>query len=484
MSFRFQGLFIPGLLIWGFSLFLQAAEPAIVHDWGPFFAQWTDVHDNERSTILGPVRDEVTTPEGWHFQSWRPLWVNWNHEGDTVNRYEAVWPLWTMKRRGNQRTWRFILNFGTNWDIYDPNSRWRLWIMPFFFQGRDIHGEDYMALFPLWGTIREFFFWDSIQFRFWPIYTQSKMNENTATTWFWPILSRTKGPHIDRFRVFPLYGYSEHHRVGRKTFIMWPFWTSVRYTAPAGFGGGWILFPITGHVKLANQETFWFLPPIFRITKGEEQTRFFGPWPIVQQGKGQVDKFYLFPLFGSKTIGSVEKNFFLWPLFTGDHIEGSLSTKRRSFILGFLYQYFRETPHNFETHPELDSTWTKVWPFFTHLTKEQGRIQKTVIPEFNVMRDGPIERNYAPFWQLYVREQVGEDVDTRILWGLWRSASRGEEYKYRSLFPLVSWSREEDGGHWSIGKGLISRRVEDGKKSWRLLYLFRFGHKEESDAQP
>jgi hypothetical protein len=143
---------------------------------------------------------------------------------------------------------------------------------------------------------------------------KSQLNEIEATSYVWPFYSRTKGPGLERFRVFPFYGYSDKKGVGRKTFVMWPFWNQVRYTLPKSRGTGWILFPLLGHLKLTDQETWWFLPPIFRYTIGEEQNRLFGPWPIIQKGEGEVDKFYIFPLYGRKQHAGIDSRFLLWPI--------------------------------------------------------------------------------------------------------------------------------------------------------------------------
>lgn len=444
------------------------------YDWGPFAASWTDVHGNERQRVLGPIYDRTETPEGWEARAYRPVFHGWGHADKEVVRNEILWPLGAYRRRGASAYWRFLLTFRWNWDREDPDSRHRTWLFPFVFTGRSIEGREYFALFPLGGTVREFLFWDRIRFALFPLYVNSRINDVEARTWLWPFVSKTEGEGVRRFRVFPFYGYNEREGRGRKTFVLWPFWNQVRYTTPGASGFGWILFPIAGHLNLTNQETWWVIPPLFRVSVGEEQNRIFGPWPFFQRESGQTEKLYLWPLYGRKVIGHVDKRFFLWPLGQYEQIAREESTTTRTHLLPFYRRYVNEVPPGGGGEVEA-SDWTKVWPLYSHLSKDRGAVRKTVFPDLNPMRGGPIERNFAPFWQWYVRQEADGDVDTEVLWGLYRGVKRGEAYQYRSLFPLFSWSREEEGGHFSLFKGLLSRRREGEEKRWRVLYLFQFG---------
>jgi hypothetical protein len=457
---------------------LAESSAVIAHDWGPFYSSWTDVHGNQRTRFLGPVGEHMVSPNQDTMNAFRPFFFNWTSENGDYRRSEVLWPIWTRRQREDSVYWRFLLTFFWNWDVQDADSRWRLWALPFYFQGRDTHGDSYAALFPLGGRIHEFFLWDRIDFTLFPLYVRSRMNEIEARSYLWPIYSRTTGPGVERFRVFPFYGYDDREGLGRKTFVMWPIWNQVHYTLPGSRGKGWILFPLLGHLKLTDQETWWVIPPIFRYSMGEEQNRLFGPWPIIQREEGEVDKFYIFPLYGRKSHAGTDQRFFLWPIGRYETSERQTGTKTKFHVVPFV-QRFTEQPSEAAGGEAASSSYTKIWPLFSHLTREGGDVRRLAFFDFNPLRGGPVERNFAPFWQIYVRSQVRDEVDTEVLWGLYRSAARGKDYRYRSLFPLLSWSREEEGGHFSFLKGLLGRRREDEKRVWQVLYLFRFGDKEE-----
>lgn len=479
MSLHRSPLPLTGLLAAVFFWTSLPGGEVFEHDWGPFFGEYEDVHGNHRVRYLGPVGDHKTHPDGDQVRAVRPFYhMGYQASGD-FRRTEYLWPVAVRRTRAESSYTRVLLNFYWNWDKDDPASAWRLWLLPFYFQGRSHSGESYAAFFPIYGTIREFFFWDRISFAVWPLWVESWKKDIHAKTLLWPFFSQTEGPGIRRFRIFPFYGFNEHEGLGRKSFYLWPFLTTVRYTLPGSSGTGWILFPLTGHLKLTDQETWWLLPPLFRFSRGEEQNRIFGPWPIFQKEEGEVDKFYLLPLYGHKRHAGVDKWLFFWPLGQAERSVRPLET-REKFRFFPLLQYFTETPHpDFPTETGRTS-YLKFWPLFQRYTEQDGDLRELRVFDFNPIRGGPVDRSYAPFWQIYSRSQVRDQVDTEILWGLYRSAQRGEDYRYRSLFPFFSWSREEEGGHFSILKGLVARRREGEQIQWRLLYLFRFGAREES----
>lgn len=456
------------------------SEPVIHYDWGPFASSWKDVYGNERTRFLGPVGETIRSPKDDTLVAVRPFYHSWYEDDADFRRTEMLWPIWVYRQRENSSYWRFLLNFYWNRDVTDSTSQWRLWVLPFYFQGRDVKGENYVALFPIAGSIHELFFWDKIDFALFPLFVKSKMRDIEATTFLWPFFSKTRGDNVKRFRIFPFYGYSEHKGIGRKTTVLWPFWTQVKYVLPESAGKGWILFPITGHLKLTNQETWWILPPIFRYSIGEDQNRLFGPWPFFQKEEGEVNKLYIFPLYGRKRHAGIDRTFFLWPLGQYETTTRDTGKKTKFHFIPFV-QHFREEPSDvMDEESEGKMSYTKIWPIYSHFTKEDGDWKRTAFFDFNPMRGGPVERSYSPFWQIYVRSQLKDQIDVEVLWGLYRSAKRGEDYRYRSLFPFFNYTKdtEEDVRHFQLFKGLLGRKRVGENKQWQLLYLFHFGDKE------
>ena len=440
----------------------------VFFDWGIFGASWTDIDGNQRRTVLGPFYEQANGDEGT-LSAIRPFWSGAysTRRDQTVN--EFLWPLANSRRDGAAWTWRFGTVMGFYDDVSDPNGRYRLWALPFYFQGRDKNGEDYRALFPIGGTINEFLGRDTNQFFLFPLYGRQVINDVETTNYLWPIFSRTIGDRDDRFRIFPIYGHSRREGMGEKRFVLWPFWTDVRYDWEGSKGQGWILFPLFGHLKLQDQESYWVIPPFFRYAVGEEgNSRLHGPWPFFQKTTGESEKLYIFPLAGEKKIGHVTKSFLLWPFVFRDKLERNEYTLTRNYVMPFLY-YFNKVPRNSE---EKASTYLKIWPFFSWEDGDRGQ-RLRMLELWPVRNQGSIERNLAPLWRLAQYQSNGTDSDTEILWGTYRRIKRGDEV-YTSIFPLYESQKNLGPPQfktWSVLKGLIGYERREKSRKVKLLYF-------------
>jgi hypothetical protein len=305
------------------------------------------------------------------------------------------------------------------------------------------------------------------------------MGDVKSSSFLWPIVSKTTGDRVERFRIFPFYGRSRVEGQWEKTFVLWPFWNSVRFLAP-GTGHGWVLFPLTGHLKTTAQETWWAIPPLFRYTRGEPENRIFGPWPFFQKSSGEdVDRFYLWPLYGHKKIKNTLRAYALWPL-CWYQVQDSVDRRlERSSVIPFLRStaVYEKTEGVLAEEPMRRRF--KLWPLFSYSrNREASRIH---VPDLNPSRGGHLEQNWASFWQVFRRERIGDDVDTELFWGLYRSVIRGETLRHRSLFPLVDWGRDAEGRRLNILKGLLGVESRDGNREFRVLYFLRFGGESPHD---
>jgi hypothetical protein len=242
-----------------------------------------------------PFYARVQTEEGSFFAV-RPLYSHTTAAEGAVR--DVFWPLYSRKEFKDEKSSRGLIFWFTHeFDVSSESPRYRRWLLPFYFQGRDVHGESYGALFPAGGTIREFLGRDEIRFVLFPVYANSRINEVRTTSVLWPIYSRTRGNGIQRDRVFPLYGKSVLEEKYEKKFVLWPFWNSAEYFYPGDSGKVWVLFPVCGRADLEKEQTLWLLPPFFRFTKGERQDRIFCPWPFIQKVDNErYDRIYLWPL--------------------------------------------------------------------------------------------------------------------------------------------------------------------------------------------
>ncbi len=464
------------------SVTAQASRTRPDYDFGPLASRTRDVNGNTRSRVLGPVWESASATQGWHMAALRPFYSAYEVPAQEVTGKDIAWPLSALRTRGDETLNRYLIFFNFKHD--DPNQvtgkrRYRFWLLPFYFQGRDKDGIEYHAVFPLGGTIREFAGRDEIKFVLFPIRVTTKLNELQSSSWLWPVFSRTTGDNVDMKRVFPLYGRYTRKGDFERKFILWPIWTQVRYDYPKSHGKGFILFPLFGHVKLSDQTTWWVLPPFFRYTKGITNDRIYAPWPFVQYSRGELDKLFLWPLWGHKKTAGLERSFYLWPIFWNEHVTRGEEVQHRVIVAPFFQNMKSSVPARPEEPARLRTQ--KLWPLYSY--RRAGEESRFRILELWPFGDAAaVERNWAPWWSLVSRTRQGENRDREVLWGLYRQQARADGGRYWSLFPLFDRFCEGDGTRgWSVLKGLLGSEGDDSHRQFRMLYFLRFGHAPETE---
>lgn len=428
-----------------------------------------------RTRILGPLwehRQEQAAKTNTTFGALRPFYSFQKGPGPDRAFYDYVWPLGVRRDIENKTSARILLAHFMNADRENPDSSWRFWLLPLYFQGTSDKGVDYLALFPLGGTIRGIFLQDRVSFCLFPLRWTTSLNDIEGGGWLWPIFAKSSGEDIERFRVFPFYGQSSLRDDFKKKYILWPFYTEARYGPNYGNGKAWILFPLTGHIKLDDQEGFWVLPPLFRFHRGEKQSTYYVPWPFIQIGHGEIDKFYVWPLFGTRKIDNHTKTFYLWPFINHRHMEDPLRDVNRWTAWPFWYSdtLTREKPK-----PSVEYTYRKFWPLFSYKAQEDER-RFRMLDLWPARDHEAVDRNWSPLWTLFESNARGPERETEFLWGLFRKHSIQNEYRYWSLFPFFDSKRylEEKDSEWNLLKGLIGREREANKTRWKFLYFIRW----------
>jgi len=463
----------------------RAVEPEqpFTFDLGFLASRHADVHGVMRLKMLGPLFEYGGDADGQRLIAVRPLYSRYDDPENERSRREILWPLHYDKTFRNEAGGRTLLAFWHDFDTGDKQSRYRFWIIPFYFQGRDAEGDAYWALFPVGGRIHEFLGQDEIAFWLFPLYLRHRVNEVETRAWLWPIYSRTEGKGIYRFRVFPIYGQSKHRDKYSKKFILWPFWTSAQYYYPGSSGYGYVLFPLYGRIKLDDQKSWSVFPPFFRYSRGDRVTWILAPWPLVQIRTGEVNQRYLWPLYGQKQMRGVNSRFFLWPLIFDEQVDRGEAIARRSYILPFYYaDVHRNRPIHAGEEGAVTHRYHKIWPLYSYL-RDGDQVRVRSLDLWPLKNTPSVERNWSPLWTIFSHVAAGENTDTEVLWGLYRRHTRGASEAYTSLFPFVEWGREERTRrrHWSLLKGLIGVERRDQVKHYRLLYVLKWQTGQEND---
>lgn len=417
------------------ALLLSAVPARASFDWDPFY-------------------ESQTASNGAAFQAWRPFYST------SVNgerwRKDYLWPIYTRKGFKDE-TYSRILFFGWTQDFSSDTDRNRTWIFPIYFQGTSAEGKKYFAIFPLGGTIYEFIGRDKIWFVLFPLFGRSRINDVQTTSVLWPIGSRTVGTGVYRFRIWPFYGKSTRANEFRKKFILWPLYNSVEYTNDRNPGKGFILIPIYGRITTERGVDQWFIAPFFRYSRGEEERIINAPYPFVQWSDGKVYKRYVWPLYGKKKVGTLTRQFWLWPILWKSRVDYLKTEQNRRAIVPF-FSYEKEVvkrPLDGYEAGDVRSRYWKLWPLMSWERKGDATRYR-LLDLWPLRETAGIERNWAPIWTLYRRERTPEAVSHHLLWGVYRQ------------------SKGDDSKEWSLLKGLAGYKRTGDERSFRLLF-FRFG---------
>lgn len=454
-------------------------------DWGFLYSRERSLSGTLHSQALGPFLEWSPEDEGDQYLALRPLFSQARDvDTDRLNR-EALWPLYmTREVRGGFSGRYLILSLYVNHDVDDPESPYRFWIIPFVFRGQGLNGEPYSALFPIGGSIRNFLLQDQIEFVFFPIWMRTRLNDIETRHWVWPIYKRGGGEGVYHVRVFPFHGRSIRHDDHARRYAFWPFWTWAESYRSGTEGKGYIFFPFWGHVNRAHERTFFLVPPFFRVSKGARVTTMHLPYPLVQVSRGEIQKTYLWPLWGEKSMPGTWSSFFLWPICYQQRVDKGNTVFHRALILPFVHSFRYEIPPETDAgSPEIIRSHFKLWPLFGY-QRDGDRSRFRTLALWPLKDTAAVERSYAPFWSLYERRRQGDATRSELLWGLARHHRTGDEERYVSVFPFFQYHRADAAAEncsFSILKGLVGYERREGRAQVRLLYAFRFGQK---DHQP
>lgn len=446
-------------------------------DAGFLASRHEDAHGDVRLKMIGPFFEAAQSTQGWRLVAVRPFYSSLEDPAGGREREDFLWPLATRREIGSEESSRYLVFFHFKHGPEKPDRRYRFWLLPFYFEGRDASGIHYRAVFPLGGTIREFLGRDEIRFVLFPIRSTSRLNDLRTSNWLWPLISETEGQGVHRARVFPLYGRSVREGAYDKLFVLWPFYTQVRYEYPGSRGSGFILFPLYGHIKLEDQETWWLIPPFFRYTRGEKMNRVYMPWPFIQRDTGETERLVVWPLYGYRKYEGNQRVFIAWPIVWHERNQRGTEQREAWMVVPF---YFHSVTAEAGAPPR--KRYVKFWPFFSY--RRDGNASKFRMLELWPLADnGAVERNWAPLWTLYSSVRVGENVDRELLWGFHRDHRRGAAERLWTLFPVWEWHRSSAGASWELLEGLLGRERTNSGARWRVLYFWGF-EAESEDSQP
>jgi hypothetical protein len=454
--------------------------------------------DGYRSEGLGPFfYDEHN--EDSHVWAIPPFFSSVSSPGTDSAEIDFLYPIITYDRFGQEYRFQILQLFSlAGGGLQENQSKDRFTLFPIYFQQRStVSNENYTALFPVFGKLRNRLFRDEIDFVLWPLYVktkrrpgagsvgadeflsignrwaQSRRGDITTYNFIAPIFHLRYGDGLRGWQAWPLAGHelkmttlrtnawgdTETIPGFKKSFVLWPIWLQdYRNMGSTNESHYNALLPFyTSFRSPARDSTSYFWP--FGLTLTEDRARKYDEvdflWPVFAYARGEgktTTRFW--PLFGFSHNSFMERNFCAWPVYRYSRIHSDPLDRRRTQILFFLYSDKKEL----NTTTGNQSHRVDCWPLFT--SKHDGRgnssLQFLSLLEPVLAGSKSIERNYSHVWSIWRSE---------------KSTSRGTSSK-SLLWNLYSSRVTENGVHkTSFLFGLFQRKSSPNGSGLRLLYV-------------
>lgn len=447
----------------------------------PLLCRDTSLAGATRTRGLGPFFERQEATNGTSVVSWRPFFSHVKAPADGTQSLELLWPLATFRTTRGRSRWRVLTAYGRDDDLNDDGSVERTNVFPLFFSGKNEEGKPYWALFPLLGRIDGFLSLDRFSFFLFPLFGKAVKDDIRSTYLLWPLISWATGDTVSRFRVFPFYGYSRSGDDWVKRFVLWPFWTSVTYGGERHpHGGGFILWPLFGRVKLEDQVTTMVFPPFCRFSRNDRGYKLRRIWPFYEyERNGEYGRTFFWPLWGRRYWPNRVRTFLLWPFIMTDRVTRADQEWRKVAIFPF-WSSERTLALDAEADDgsSVKARHLALWPLFAYDRSEAGDSAFRFLNLWPIRRWEPVKRNLQPLWTLYQRQQVAGTVEHELLWGWFKSRKTPAGGRYSHLFPFYSYEKsdaEANMHRWSLLGGLAGRKRMGHAVQWRWLWVFKAG---------
>jgi hypothetical protein len=399
-----------------------------------------------------------------------PLFSHATSEATDSEEFDFLYPLLTYDRYGSEYRWQLIqlLSFSGGQNQGDiPKDRFT--VFPFYFQQRSPDpDQNYTALLPFYGRIKQRLFRDEIFFVMFPLYGQSRKRDIVTDNYIFPFFHARRGDFLRGWQFWPLIGqetkgittrtngFGDIEMIGahKKFFALWPFHfnqtVDIGTENPEWKHG---TLPFYSVLRSPDRDSTTVIWPLFSwIDDREKQYREWqGPWPfvVVARGEGKTAT-RVWPLFGRSHNDMLESNFYLWPLYKYNRVHSDPLDRERTRILLFLYSDVNEK----NTETGRVRTRTALWPLFTHRREFDGnsRLQILALVEPALPHSKSVERNWSPLWSLWRAERnpSAGSASQSLLWNLYRRETSPAAKKCSLLFGLFQYSSEAEARRFRV----------------------------------
>lgn len=433
---------------------------------------------------LGPIWGHES---GDGAQAWRlsPLISHYEDAATERSEYEVLYPVFTYDRFGTEYAARFLqfLQFNGSTTV-DDEKKSRATLFPIFFRQKSTQAtNDYFAVLPFYGHLKNRLFRDEVTFILAPLWLSSKKRSVQTDNFLFPIFHHRHGGGVTGWQAWPLIG-SERKEITYRTNNL------EELEIVPGHSRKFFALPFFAHertgIGTANTITNHFFVPLYLQTRSPAMdytsVLFFGhrtnrtegfsewstPWPFIgwANGPGKTAR-RVWPLYGKASNTNQTSNFALWPIYTHRSLKGPGFQRDRTRWLYFGYSDIHLT----QTDRPEEFRRRDLWPLFTYRKNLEGQQRLQCLAPLEPLLPGnkSIERLYSPLWSIYRSESDPKTgrASQSVLWNLWRREVSAEKRRTSVLFGLVRTEKSDAGRKWrffwrpmAAPRGVVESRNE------------------------
>ena len=450
------------LLALNFSLAAFAADDFVT---GPLFSKFPlTLESGHRTEVVGPFfYDQKKDSE----MTWGmpPLFLFDSDPAIESKEYDVLYPALIYERFGTEYRWQIgqLLSFAGGEDPRNfPVKRFTLF--PIYFQQRSPEAyENYTALAPFYGHLKNRLFRDEIFFVMFPAYSETRKRDVVTENYLYPFFDVSHGNGMHGWQAWPFVG-TAHKVVTTQTngfgeietvpgydkfYALWPIHfyqnTGIGTDNPAKFRADLPFYATLRSPKRDSTSVLW---PFFTSIddRGEKYQEWEGPYPfvVVARGEGKTVT-RVWPLFSRAHNDTLESDYYLWPVYQYDRLHSAALDYRRTRILFYLFA--NVTEENVDTGAQRRRV--ALWPLFDYHRDFNGnhRLQILAPIEPILPNNRGVERNWSPLWSVWWSENNLKSGATSqsLLWNFYRRAAAPTSKKYSCVFGLFQYQSGPEG---------------------------------------
>jgi len=436
-----------------------------------------------RTEAVGPFfySEQQDTKHTWAIP---PIFSHTEDSATESEEYDFVYPIVTYDRFGQQYRWHIfqLFSFAGGPSQTEPIRR-RFTLFPVYFQQRSSDpNENYTAVGPFYGHLKNRLFRDEISYVMFPIYSETRKKDVITDNYVYPLFHLRHGDGLTGWQFWPVVGH-EHKEVTTRTngfgdvstvpghdrrFVMWPFYYNQHNNLGATnqqWNQGSI--PLYDFMRSPMRDSTTVLWPFFSSIDDREKKyhEWHLPWPFVVIARGEGKRTTRFFPFYSQarspgtnvppnaSVTTQESDFYLWPFYTYKRFHSDPADRSRKRILFFLYS------DTIQKNTETGAYQRRrdFWPFYTHKRDYNGntRLQVLSVLEPYLPQSKSIERDYSQVYSIWRAEKDPDAGRTSqsLLWNLYRHQTTRDSKRTSFLF------------------GLYQSRTDSTGKNVRLFYI-------------